>query len=363
MNLAQRQLCALDAASATRQDLYVVMNHTACLPQKTGGGTMELEVQTLRQNIYEKFCSIDEDYLLSMFEGNSTGDALFVLRELIQLRRSIATTNPNKATYPYISSLINILCDLKEELNTSNRTTQKSLYDGFSNIIKQHITNFSNYVTDNKEDISYEISKAYYIYCSNKIIRVDQVEENVINTKNEIANLYNEIKEIYANTGVHLFATEFSDIAKKERIAKFIWLSISIFTIIVILLYLYYFNKLIISDDGKILLNSFNEVLYSLIIKIPTVLILLLSFSWASKRYASARDKEMIYRHIASTLHTFKSFYNSVDENHKSLVLMEAAKIIFPAPSEKSSDTTIDAAKMLDIVKLLSQTATKKGEP
>lgn len=172
-----------------------------------------------------------------------------------------------------------------------------------------------------------------------------------------------EIKEIYANTGVHLFATEFGDIAKKERIAKFIWLAISICTIIAILSYLYHFNSLIISNDGKILLNNFNEILYSLIIKIPTVLVLLLSFSWASKRYASARDKEMIYRHIASTLHTFKSFYSSVDENHKSLVLMEAAKVIFPAPSDKNSDTTFDAAKMLDVVKLLSQAATKKAEP
>ena len=52
-----------------------------------------------------------------------------------------------------------------------------------------------------------------------------------------------------------------------------------------------------------------------------------------------------------------------MDENHKSLVLMEAAKVIFPAPSDKNSDTTFDAAKMLDVVKLLSQTATKKAEP
>ena len=161
---------------------------------------MEREVQTPRKNIYEKFCSIDEDYLLSMFEGNCTGDALFVLRELIQLRLSIATTNPSKAAYPYISQLINILCDLIEELNTSNRTTQKSLYDGFSNIIKQHITNFSNCVKDNKEDTSYEISKAYYIYCSNKIIKVDQVEENVINAKNEITNLYKADSTCKCNT-------------------------------------------------------------------------------------------------------------------------------------------------------------------
>lgn len=323
---------------------------------------MELIAQTPRQNIYDKFCSIDEDYLLSMFEGNNTDEALFVLREMVELRRSIATTNPSKAVFPHISSLIKILCDLIEELNISNTTTQKLPYDGFSNITKKYTTNFSNYVKDHKEDISYEISKAYYLYCSNKIIRVDQAEEKAINAKIEIEKICIEIKEIYANTGVHLFATEFGDISKKERIAKFIWLAISICTIIAILSYLYHFNSLIISDDGKILLNNFNEILYSLIIKIPTVLVLLLSFSWASKRYASARDKEMIYRHIASTLHTFKSFYNSVDENHKSLVLMEAAKVIFPAPSDKNSDTTFDAAKMLDIVKLLSQTATKKVE-
>ena len=69
---------------------------------------MKPEIQIPAQNIYEKFCTIDNDYLLSLFEQNSSEDTLFVLRELIQLRRSIATTNPSKAAYPYISELINI---------------------------------------------------------------------------------------------------------------------------------------------------------------------------------------------------------------------------------------------------------------
>ena len=323
---------------------------------------MKPEIQIPAQNIYEKFCTIDNDYLLSLFEQNSSEDTLFVLRELIQLRRSIATTNPSKAAYPYISELINILCNFTDELFSFNRKIKSSIDIGYDNIKNRHISDFNNYINDNKQDISYEISKAYYLYCSNKIIKIDGIKESITNTKKEISQIYNEIKEIYANTGVHLFATEFGDIAKKERIAKFIWLAISMCTIIAILSYLYHFNSLIISDDGKIILNSYNEILYSLTIKIPTVLVLLLSFSWASKRYSSARDKEMIYRHIASTLHTFKSFYNSVDENHKSLVLMEAAKVIFPAPSDKNSDTNIDAIKMLDVVKLLSQTASKKGE-
>ena len=235
---------------------------------------MKPEIQIPAQNIYEKFCTIDNDYLLSLFEQNSSEDTLFVLRELIQLRRSIATTNPSKAAHPYISDLINILCNFTDELVAFNRKIKSSIDIGYDKIKNRHISDFNNYISDNKPDISYDISKAYYLYCSNKIIKIDRIEENITNTKNEISKTYNEIKEIYANTGVHLFATEFSDIAKKERIAKFIWLAISICTIIAILSYLYHFNSLIISDDGKIILNNYNEILYSLIIKIPTVLVL-----------------------------------------------------------------------------------------
>ena len=54
-------------------------------------------------------------------------------------------------------------------------------------------------------------------------------------------------------------------------------------------------------------------------------------------------------------LNSFRSFYDTAEKDHKGLVIMEAAKVIFPAPTDKHADMQLDGAKMLDILTLLSK--------
>jgi len=111
--------------------------------------------------------------------------------------------------------------------------------------------------------------------------------------------------------------------------------------------------------------NEFNYAyhLFLFLVRISYIALTLCIFVWISKRYLITRNNEIVYRHIATVLKTFKSFYETAEKEHKGLVLMEAAKVVFPAPLEKTVETQMDSAKMLDVVRLLSQATNKGTQP
>ena len=60
-----------------------------------------------------------------------------------------------------------------------------------------------------------------------------------------------------------------------------------------------------------------------------------MSFFWVSNQYIKSVNRENIYKHLASTLTTFNTFYETAGSEHKSIILLEAAKILFPPPKMK----------------------------
>lgn len=314
------------------------------------------------KNIYDKFCNIDEDYIIRLSSNINDEKCSSILMRLLNFRHSFSRSNPNRLIYPHLTVLITIICDLSDKRDSYQHNGIRNTLDAVSKEIElEALERFSEYIISNLSSVEYEVSFAYYIHCSNKLDKINETAAHIDNYVSEIRKCKDEVRDIYANTGVHLFATEFNDIAKKEKFAKIIWLLVSMTMIVCTLIYLFYINSYVIDkiDVGS---NKYHEALYVFVVRMPTIFILLLGFSWVSKRYIAAREKEIVYRHIASTLHTFKSFYGAVDESHKSLVLMEAAKVIFPPPSEKDSTASYDGARMLDVVKLLSKAASQKGE-
>ena len=167
-------------------------------------------------------------------------------------------------------------------------------------------------------------------------------------------SIIEKANEIYANRGVQDFATEYGKIRKNESTAKNFWLILS-FSLLIgagVIFYKYIFplGMMAFSKDF-----SYSEHIFVFLIRFSYVALVLFVFIWVSKRYLVARNNEITYRHLTTMLNSFRSFYETADNDHKGLVVVEAAKVVFPAPTDKYADMKIDEARILDILKILAK--------
>lgn len=169
---------------------------------------------------------------------------------------------------------------------------------------------------------------------------------------------HDDLKDTFIKSGIHSFAIKYSKIAGDEGFAKVAWLTASFLFFASIICVISIFTCNIISLEEK---TPFN-LLYLYAERIPVIAILLCFFVWVSKRYTTAREKEVVYRHLATTLHVFKSFYKTAEPEHKSFVIMEAAKVLFPAPIDNNINKSPDSKKMLEVVKILSKALAKESD-
>lgn len=190
---------------------------------------------------------------------------------------------------------------------------------------------------------------------SNRILIEKGVEDNA-KMLNETKEYYDDLKGKFIKSGIHSFASKYSKIANDESCAKALWLGVSCVLAVLIVCVVAIFSANLMNIEYKTYLN----LLYSFAERLPVIIILLVFFVWISKRYAISRDKEIVYRHLAMTLHVFNAFYKTAEPDHKSLVLMEAAKTLFPAPTDNKSGDASDNAKMLDVLKLLMNSSVSK---
>lgn len=303
------------------------------------------------QSVFKKFSEVSEGafralYKASTLECRSIISSVFNVKDLFSSVREELTYNGN---YEYAIYIIKLIVDYWEEYLKrlgNTQTQEESVY----------VTKINEFISDNIELVNFDITA--FLVLINSIVL-----ENIEELNNNINSQSKDMNSIYANSGAHLFSKDFIEIEKEENTAKIMWLFISVFMILFMIFLLNDISNKIIAIVDKNDINYINQSLILIVVRFPLVIVSFFSFIWIARRYTIAREKEIFYRHIASALLTFKSFYSTADHEHKGLVLMEAAKTIFTPPIEKNSEPQVDSAKMLDIVKLLSQTAAKHSEP
>ncbi|WP_374281832.1 hypothetical protein [Desulfovibrio sp.] len=304
---------------------------------------------------FSMFSEIDTYNILNNLKDDKI--SFPIIQKLFELRLSLAQSNPNKAIYPHVSYIIRLLCAIRTDLNKNGYKNEIMLEHKYTSILSESLGTVIEYISENISSIEYEIATIYYIFCSNKIIKIESSIEELSEIKSELQNYRDEVKTIYAKTGVHLFSKKYSDIAGDESFAKTAWLIVSCAFFIGIVWIVVLFTCNLVSLEKK----TYFDLFYLYAERIPIIAILLAFFVWVSKRYSIAREKELIYRHLATTLHVFKAFYKTAEPAHKSLVLMEAAKTLFPAPIDANVSKRPDGEKMLDVVNLLSKAVVKNG--
>jgi hypothetical protein len=304
---------------------------------------------------FSKFSDLDIYNILNHVKHNKI--SLQIIQRLFELRVSLAQSNPNDDIYPHVSHIIRLLCDIKTNLNNNGYKNERILESTYISILSAELDKIIEYTTENLSSIEYEISIIYYIFCSKKTIKIEDSIEEINEVKSEIQNCRDEVNKIYAKTGVHLFSKKYSDIAADESFAKAAWLIVSCAFFIGIVWAVVWFTCNIANLEKK----TYFDLLYLYAERIPIIALLLAFFVWVSKRYAIAREKELVYRHLATTLHVFKAFYKTAEPEHKSLVLMEAAKTLFPAPIDNNTGKLPNGGNLLDVVKILSKAAAKDG--
>ena len=233
----------------------------------------------------------------------------------------------------------------------------------------QHVVNNQESIQTKEELISY-VRGNYLELIENTTrlslfiieIRKGDLEFNFSHNDNVLAKTkeyHDDLKDTFIKSGIHSFAIKYSKIAGDEGFAKVAWLTASFLFFAGIICVISIFTCNIINLEEK---TPFN-LLYLYAERIPVIAILLGFFVWVSKRYTTAREKEVVYRHLSTTLHVFKSFYKTAEPEHKSFVIMEAAKVLFPAPIDNNISKSPDSEKMLEVAKLLSKAIGKKDGP
>lgn len=298
---------------------------------------------------FSKFDDFDESVILNALREEKV---VSVVRTLFQYRWSLHNNIPYKNTFPNISTIVENLCSIKDVFNDRERLTESE----YESLLREKYNLICEFVKTNSPSFEKELSSVLYIYTTNKINKVEECKSEIEEIQSEVKNYRNEVKEIYAKTGVHLFSKKYSDIAADESFAKVAWLIVACGFFIGAVWVVVLFTRDVIELQNK----TYFDLLYLYAERIPAIAILLAFFVWVSKRYSIAREKEIIYRHLATTLHVFKAFYKTANPEHKSIVLMEAAKTLFPAPVDSSAGKFSSGEKMLDGVKLLSKVVTRQ---
>lgn len=322
---------------------------------------MPIEIAEIENTIAEientkckEFIYIGEDNLTIIVNALKNKKVASIVRRLFDYRLSIAKNNPYiQDSCPSIYFIITELCNIKTIINNvkniPNADNEQTLFEKYNAI--------SEYIKNNLSTIEYELSMQFYLFASVKVDNFNGTIKEIEGIKSEIHIDRDEVNRLYAKTGVHLFSKKYSDIAADESFAKAAWLIVSCVFFIGIVWAVVWFTCNIVNLEKK----TYFDLLYLYAERIPIIALLLAFFVWVSKRYAIAREKELIYRHLATTLHVFKAFYKTAEPEHKSLVLMEAAKTLFPAPIDNNTSKLPNGGSLLDVVKILSKTVAKDG--
>ena len=304
-------------------------------------------------NVFEKFSKFDDFDESVILNALREEKVVSIVRIVFQYRWSLYNNIPYKNTFPNISTIVENLCSIKDIFNDKEHISESE----YESLLNEKYKFIREYVRTNSSSFENELSSILYIYTTNKINKVEEYKTEIKEIQSEMKNYRNEVKEIYAKTGVHLFSKKYSDIAADESFAKAAWLIVSCAFFIGIVWAVVWFTCNIVNLEKK----TYFDLLYLYAERIPIIALLLVFFVWVSKRYAIAREKELIYRHLATTLHVFKAFYKTAEPEHKSLVLMEAAKTLFPAPIDNNTGKLPNGGNLLDVVKILSKTVAKDG--
>jgi len=172
-----------------------------------------------------------------------------------------------------------------------------------------------------------------------------------IETKTKI--IKEEIEALYSKAGITSFSKDYHNIAEEERKAKDKWLwATGICGAIAVIIALITLCQLFFSNTP---INYFD--------RLPWALFLAISALWTAHKYSIARRNHLIYRHLATTLSTFKAFERPDDKKYQSLLLFEIAKVIFPPPIDKRTENQRELGNMIDLVKTISVQDTFKIKP
>lgn len=256
----------------------------------------------------------------------------------------------NYTSYPFLIKVLFLMMSLyrkKENFIESDG-------DKISSEIASCEAQLTSYLRDNNCEIITDINSLTMVLNKHFFTLSANYKNECEKKINDAVVILEKANAIYVNRGVQDFASEYEIIRKNESEAKNIWLILSLVLLgtasIIFYLYIFPLGRESFSKDF-----SYAEHLFVFLIRISYVALVVFVFIWVSKRYLVARNNEILYRHITTMLNSFRSFYDTADSAHKGLVIMEAAKVIFPAPIDRSADMQLDGAKMLDIVKILSK--------
>lgn len=190
--------------------------------------------------------------------------------------------------------------------------------------------------------------------------KVKTIQEEIKSKQEEIETntkaIKEEIEALYSKAGITSFSKDYHNIAEEERKAKNVWLVVAgicgILAVGVALITLY---QLLSPEKTVDFMEYFK--------RLPWALFLVVSALWTAHKYSVARHNHLIYRHLATTLSTFKAFERPDDKEYQSLLLFEIAKVLFPPPVNKQSENQRELSNMIDLVKTISAQDAFKIKP
>lgn len=196
--------------------------------------------------------------------------------------------------------------------------------------------------------------------CSNFIIKIDNVymqrySDYIAATTTEKLNqmtlLVEEAKKnteqteiLLTKAGISSFSKDYDKIAINENSAKLLWLLVTIG---------FGGTALYLAQDAlsiSLISGEYKDILLSL----PRTIIFIVAALWTSHKYSIARRNHLVYRHLASTLSTFNAFDKTVKGEHRSLLLFEMAKVLFPPPLNNRTENQRELGNMIDLLKTIS---------
>lgn len=303
---------------------------------------MPKEKKVLENEMFERFSKFSANTAGILTAVKDDSAVLSVVRRIFNCRSHFDSTEDYDELFPHILFIVIELCEIGDNLVKE---------DDYLEEFKESCSLISEYIKKNLSSIECELSLLFYTFANSKAKNVERDKNEVKEIQKEIHNDKIDVERIYSKTGVHLFSKKYSDISGDESFAKVAWLVCLFLLSATIVCVIVWFTSNIIELNPK----SYLDVFCIYAERIPVVVISLIFFVWVSKRYAIAREKELIYRHLATTLHVFKAFYKTAEPEHKRLVLLEAAKTLFPAPIDKNTSKLSDSGNLLDVVKILSK--------
>lgn len=242
-----------------------------------------------------------------------------------------------------------------QELHTSHKEilllllkTFKTITDGMKISIEDmlEIQKLLDNIKEN--DISYfNAFTSIEVYKLMKSAQNKFIEEQRV-LQQEREAIVNRFEDVYLKSGLSSYSKDFSKLCASETTAKKWWLGAMVAGSVAFLVYFFI--------NIRILQQASDLTLTKLIIYIPVTVLAFLILTWLGRRYATCREQEITYQHLATILSTYKSFQENLDDTNKGLLILETARVVttIPKPLTKESPS-FDYSKVIDIIKILDK--------